>query len=29
VKRVGNFKGKEKPTKKIERVGKGLFSARY
>ncbi|RQE06579.1 hypothetical protein D2S45_03565 [Prevotella intermedia] len=29
AKTVGNFKGKEKPIEKIERVGKGLFSARY
>ena len=29
AKTVGNFKGKEKPLEKIERVGKGLFSARY
>ncbi|PIK17241.1 hypothetical protein CTI16_09480 [Prevotella intermedia] len=29
VKTAGSFKGKEKPIEKIERVGKGLFSARY
>lgn len=29
VKTVGSFKGKEKPIEKIERVGKGVFSAHY
>lgn len=29
AKTASSFKGKEKPIEKIERVGKGLFSARY
>lgn len=29
MKTASSFKGKEKPIEKIERVGKGLFSARY
>ncbi len=29
AKTAGNFKGKEKPIEKIEKVGKEVFSARY
>lgn len=29
MKTAGSFKGKEKAIEKIERVGKGVFSARY